>query len=90
MPRTKPCWYICYRTLWDGELDHQWVRVMTEPEQLVVELRSYRPTDHVVGYPAGERYQAKQARLLADLRARYAARLAELLAEVPEFAERVV
>lgn len=72
---------ISYRTQWDGELAHDTVYSTTDQAGVIGALRDHDPTAVVRGYPPGEQYAEKQARLFAELRSRYAAAVSELLRE---------
>jgi len=80
---------ICYRTRWDGELDRDQAAIVEKPEAVAFALQDYDPCAPVGGYPAGDAYADKQARLMSDIRRRYDAQVSEILASSPEFAEEV-
>jgi crotonobetainyl-CoA:carnitine CoA-transferase CaiB-like acyl-CoA transferase len=78
---------IGYRTQWQGESDHDQAETCPEPGDVVTVLTTYDPTGPVTGYPAGDAYAEKQARLLADVRRRFEVQVSEILAANPAFAE---
>jgi hypothetical protein len=81
---------IGYRTRWQGELDHFQAESCDSPAEVRAALREYDLVAHVGGYPPGEQYADRQARLLADLRTRYAAQVSAILGDAgDEFAEDV-
>jgi hypothetical protein len=92
--RTKSGRYVLsidYKTCWQGELGHEFAEVLDDPAALKDELREYELgiPEIVQGYPPGDAYADKQARLLADVRRRFQAQVSELLGADPAFAERV-
>lgn len=80
---------IAYRTRWQGELDRDTAEIVAKPNEVAAALEEYDPCSPVGGYPAGEAYADRQARLMNDIRRRYDAQVSELLASSPEFAEVV-
>lgn len=71
---------IIYRTRWEEEEDYAIASVIDEDE--IGEFFSqHDPCAHVLGYPPNDRYREKQARLLADIRARYLGLVSKLLQE---------
>lgn len=79
---------IAYRTRWEGELDRDAAEV-TDAPGVAAALRDYDPAAPVEGYPVGDAYAERQARLLADVRRRYEEQVSRILAADPEFAEEV-
>lgn len=73
---------IEYRTVWQGEIDHAQVTTHGDAEDVTIELKTYSPTAHVIGFPLGDQYAEKQGRLMEGLRARYEAAVSELLASI--------
>lgn len=80
---------IGYRTRWQGELGRDNAEIVAKPEEVAAVLRDYDPCAPVTGFPPGDAYAQKQARLMSDIRTRYEHQVSELLASSPEFAERV-
>lgn len=80
---------IAYRTRYQGELDHDTAEVCATPDAVAAALTRYPVEQHVRGFPPGEVYQERQAKLLTDMRARYDAQVSGILAELPECAEEV-
>jgi hypothetical protein len=81
---------VCYQTRWEGESNVAWAAATDDAGNLELLLREAEAEvldGAVLGYPPG--YEAKQARLLLDLRQRYADRVREVLAAIPEAAERI-
>ena len=79
---------ISYPVEWEGENSYYHAEVVPDVSSAVKLIREYDPVAHVISYPPGERYADKQARLLAELRQRYASQVSELLNR-DEFAEAV-
>ena len=87
---------IAYRTRYQGELewDGAWVipedrAGVADAAALVAErFSSHDPGAVVKGYPPGEIYAERQARLLEDVRSRYLAQVSEVLSS-GEFAEEI-
>lgn len=79
---------VRYRTAWDGEQDRRDAYAAATPGELARLLAAHDPCAAVAGYPAGGQFADKQARLLADVRARYEAQVSEVLAG-PEFHEEI-
>jgi hypothetical protein len=81
---------IRYRTQWLGEHDRCEVIDSSAAGDLVAELQAYDPCGHVLGYPPGEQYEAKRARLHSQLRQDWEAAVSDLLAAAgPDFVERL-
>lgn len=81
--------HIEYTTRFQGESDYCAAWVLEDAVAVGKKLTEYDPTAHVAGFPPGEHYAEKQARLLADIRRRYEAQVSEILASDPGFAEEV-
>jgi hypothetical protein len=83
---------IAFRTKWQHELDHDfaaWVSLAPgEPpgKNVAALLQNYGATAYLKGFPEGEYYVERQAKLVADLTQRYNALVSEVLAG-DEFAE---
>lgn len=80
---------VAYRTRWQGELDRDFAEVVGQAEAVAAVLREYSPTEYVQGYPAGDAYAERQARLFRDLRQRYDALVTEVLESDEDFTEQV-
>jgi hypothetical protein len=80
---------IDYRTEWRNEPSHAEAVIVAGPAEAEAALLAYDPTAHVQGYPPGSAFAAKQTRLLADIRQRYAEQVSQLLARVPGMCERI-
>jgi hypothetical protein len=79
---------IGYRTLWQGELDHDHVTHAAAPAAVIEALQDYAPLAHIGGYPPGESYREKQDRLQADILRRWEALVSELYERLgPDYAE---
>lgn len=78
---------IQYRTRWEGELSRDKVEISETAVAVACHLEEYNPTAAVRGFPAGDAYAERQARLLADIRQRYEAQVSEILGAMPEAAE---
>ena len=70
---------ITYRSKWEGETDHYVADFFTDPADVVAELTRYDPAKYVQGYPLGQNFADKQARLLRDIKARYQALVSAVL-----------
>jgi len=70
---------IRYRTQWEGEHGRDEVCLVGTADDVVSAVEDHDPTAAVTGYPPGEQYAAKQARLLADIRSRYEHQVSDLL-----------
>lgn len=71
---------IGYRTRWQGEHNHDEVLVEDTAEGAAEIIRSTVPTTHLIGYPLGEQYAEKQARIERAICAAYEAAASEVLA----------
>ena len=79
---------IGYFTQWQGEQDHRAVYHAKDVEALMEELQMYDPLEHIMGYPPGDQYEERQARLERVVLANWAHLVSEIL-EGEEFAERI-
>lgn len=79
---------IAFRTRWKGEGDVELASVCDSPKGVILALREYDPVPAGIGFPPGEQFEAKQQRLLADLRGRWGGLVSSLLADCG-FSERV-
>jgi len=80
-----------YCTQWQGEQGRHWAVPATDGravETILLEIGA-ESQSLPIGYPIGEAYADRQARMLADLTARYDHLVSELLASWPDFAERI-
>ena len=91
--RTKSGKYVLgvrYTTEWKDEIGHDEVFVLDGPEDVKAALRDMDPTEHVAGFPDAPQWVKKQARLLHDVRVRFARTVSDLFSGLgPEFSERV-
>ncbi len=81
--------YVCqvlYGTTWAGEYDVDWA---VYGESVARLLECYEPLRGVRGYPTGERFQAKQERLKASMRATWESLVSDVLGAIPDAAESV-
>jgi hypothetical protein len=79
-----------YRSCWQGEDDRHWVTHADAIGAVRDAIRSYPAVPPGVGYPPGESYAEKQARLEGDLRRRYDQVVSELFREAgDDFAEEI-
>jgi len=62
---------IGYRTQWQGEAAHDDVFVCLSAAEACEIIRSTLPTEHLMGFPLGDQYAGKQARLEKDLETRF-------------------
>lgn len=72
---------IGYRTRWQGEMGRNTVLVADSPGEVARMLAAHDPTTAVAGFPPGEQFAERQARLLADVRARYESLVSAVLAD---------
>lgn len=79
---------ISYRTRWQGESDHDFAEVCSDAQSAAAVFQGYDAVEFVAGYPPGNAYAEKQARLIQDLTQRYAVLVSEVLAD-EAFAERI-
>jgi len=74
---------IRYETRWQGETGQAEAWTCKDAAAVRALLRDHDPCAHVAGYPVhqpgGQVYQERQAKLVADIRARYQAQVQELL-----------
>jgi hypothetical protein len=91
--RTRGAKYVLaigYRTQWQGEHDVDSVIPCVNPEEVRQELQLFDPLRDVTGYPLGEAYAEKQARLERTLRLDWANAIRELFQDLgPDFAETI-
>jgi hypothetical protein len=80
---------VCYRSQWRDEDDLQWVRSADTPAGVRDALRAYQPVPDGAGFPDGEAFRDKQARMENDLRRRFAVAVTELFDGLDGFAEGV-
>lgn len=73
---------IQWRTRYQGEEGHDYVAVCDSLSEVAEELAGWNPLARLRGYPEGPHYVNKQARLEADVTARWAAQVSEVLAEI--------
>lgn len=79
---------IQYGTQWQGESGYDLAAPCRTPAEVRKVLRDHDPTARLGGFPPGDAYADRQARLVADLRARYEQQVSEVLAGAGEdFAE---
>ena len=76
------------RTMWQGEQDVHEAVVCESAEVVVEAIRGWDPAQLPIGYPPGEQYTERQARLLGELRAIYRARATTVL-QALDVSERV-
>lgn len=83
--------HVAYVTHWGGEEPHYsawvWDGHPTDAEVLDA-LQGYDPTEHVRGFPPGKHYEAKQERLMSDIKRRWDSLLSSFLLE-GEFCEDI-
>jgi len=70
---------VAYCTRWQGEIGRDDVYVVPDAPSLVEALEHHDPLAGVAGYPPGEQFREKQARMEADLRQRYADQVSDIL-----------
>jgi hypothetical protein len=72
------CLQVEYRSQWQGELGHDWAVVIDRPA-LRETLRAHDALAYVRGYPPTPSYAERQARLLAELGARWEHAVSDVL-----------
>jgi hypothetical protein len=91
--RTKGGGYVVaieFHTFWVGEEDRSFAEDCKEPTEVLSVLRSYDPEEGVcVHTPNNPKFDARSANTLGDLRRRFETQISEVLADHPEFAERI-
>jgi hypothetical protein len=80
---------ISLRSRYENEIGYDYADIVAEPAQVEAVFRGYDPCARVRGYPDGAHYAERNARLMANIRARYDAQVAEILEASPEFAEEI-
>lgn len=81
---------IQYRTRWQGEEGRDLVEVLASPAAATSFFRDHFVEHDPTGYPPGDHYAEKQARLIADVRRRYESAVTELLSQSADvFAETI-
>ncbi len=70
---------IAYSTRWEGECDHDAAEVVADVAEVGRLLAEYDPIEHLAGFPPGEQYAGRQAKLAADVHSRYQALVTEVL-----------
>ncbi len=69
---------VLYVSSWQGEHGHDTAAVILR-EELRAWLRAYDPIAHLAGYPPGAQWEARQARMRAELSAAWARAVSEVL-----------
>ena len=83
--------YVAHRhyvTTWKDEVGNSEAEAV-ELAALEEWLTDTDPCEHVRGYPLGKQFEAKQARLLSELRQHYAHQVGQVLAAVDGAEDRV-
>lgn len=79
---------ITLRSRYQGELDQYRVEHSLDAVEMEAILRGYNPCPEGIGYPPGDTYAERHARVHADLRRRYEAQITEIFEALGEaFAE---
>lgn len=77
-PEQRHALAIRYCTQWQGELGHHHAALILRRD-LAQALADYDPLAHVTGYPPGEQFAERRARLLRELRAGWEHAVSDLL-----------
>lgn len=77
-----------YRSRWQGEVGRDEAELCSTPEAVEAFFRDHDPASPVAGFPTGDAYAERQARLLADVRLRYEEQVSALLQEA-DLAEEI-
>lgn len=80
---------IQYRASRPGQPEHAYAVICDRPEDVPPALQQYDPIEWVLGWPAGEKFQARQQKLLSAIQAGYYSAVSRVMAAVAEFVERV-
>lgn len=72
---------VTYRTVWQGEIGHDAAEIFDDGAEAAKWLEAFDPTANVGGYPPQDAYAAKQARLMADIRAAFGAQVSNVIEE---------
>lgn len=80
--------HIRYNTQWQGEAHYAQADIVADAQAAVEYFKSYDPLSRVAGFPTGEAYAGKNARLRGDVSGRYAAQVSDIL-DADEFAQDV-
>jgi hypothetical protein len=73
-----------YRTIWDGEVDMDEAQVCSDPEEALEFFKFADSLAGLQGYPPGDHFRDKQARIERDMGARYDAAVSIVMAQFPE------
>ncbi len=73
---------VTYQTTWRGEDGHDYAEAHPDIEALIADLRAVDPLEHLRGYPLGDNFAAKQARLERELTLRWQTLVGEILSEI--------
>lgn len=79
-------WHVGFRTVWSGEVDHDWAGVVAGPAELIAALSAPHVPERV-GFPASPHYAERQAALLADLERHHAHAVSTVLDDADVVAE---
>lgn len=82
---------VIYRTQWQGEEDYFWALEAAAASSVEMRLREIlcEINDPVKGFPLGQQYEEKQARLLHDLQQRFEVLTSDVLGSSEEFREEL-
>jgi hypothetical protein len=82
---------VAFRTRWEGEHDTDRVVLCGSTADVRIDLSLFQPLGmSIIGYPAGEHYAERQARLEQTLRLDWETAVRDLLGQVSEeFAEEI-
>lgn len=77
-PEQRHCIVVRYRTQWQGELGHHWAQLVLRRD-VAATLRAYDPLEHVLGYPPGEQFRARDERMRREIVAGWEHAVSDLL-----------
>lgn len=77
-PEQRHALVVAYRTQWEGELGHDHAELILRRD-LAAALAAIDPLAHVTGYPPGEQFAERRARMERELRAGWEHAVSDLL-----------
>lgn len=76
--------HVGYRTIWRGELNHDLVEELPDPDELERFLALTDSCEHIVGLPGGDQFDKKRLFRQQQLERTFQQIVSELLAAVPK------
>lgn len=68
---------------WQGEASKDTVEYFNNPQDIAKYLEEFDCLDGLLGFPAGEHYADKQAKLEKDIKTRWGSLISEILGNIP-------